>query len=76
MLNRMQTSYRHYAAQFTTPSEGDEILLQFSDLYIFYPDANLDADNQYHIKVKYLTILNWSWRLSLSIGIWIKVTYC
>lgn len=32
------------------PLEGDEILLQFSDLYIFYPDANLDANNQYHIK--------------------------
>jgi len=32
------------------PLEGDEILLQFSDLYIFYPDANLDDDNNYHIE--------------------------
>ena len=30
--------------------EGDEIILQFSDFYMFYPHNNLDNNNVYHIK--------------------------
>lgn len=32
------------------PLEGDEIVLQFSDLYMFYPHAHLNDNNEYHIK--------------------------
>ena len=32
------------------PLEGDEIVLQFSDLYIFYADDNLNDNNEYIIK--------------------------
>ena len=32
------------------PLEGDEIVLRFSDLYMFYPHDHLNDNNEYHIK--------------------------